>query len=58
MIELKWDKTSEGAIAQIKNNQYVQGIRDYGGEILLIGINYDSKSKKHECVIEKYHFTL
>ena len=54
LIELKWDKTSEGAIAQIKSNQYVQGIQDYGGEILLVGINYDSKSKKHECVIEKY----
>ena len=22
--------------------------------ILLVGINYDKKSKKHECVIEKY----
>lgn len=24
------------------------------GDILLVGINYDKKTKKHECVIEQY----
>lgn len=54
IIELKWDKSAEGAIAQIKNKQYFQTVQNYGGEILMVGINYDKKSKKHECVIEKY----
>lgn len=26
----------------------------YTGDILLVGINYDKKTKKHECVIEQY----
>lgn len=54
LIELKWDKTDEGAIRQIKNRDYPQVVKDYGGEILLVGINYDSKSKKHSCTIERY----
>lgn len=28
-------------------------IKDWIGNILLVAINYDKKSKKHECVIEK-----
>lgn len=54
LIELKWNQTEEGAIYQIKKNEYPQAIRDYGGDILLVGINYDAKSKKHTCRIEKY----
>lgn len=26
----------------------------YSGDILLVGINYDKSSKKHECLIELY----
>ena len=26
----------------------------YTGDILLVGINYDKKSKEHQCLIEKY----
>jgi len=55
VVELKWNKSVEGAIAQIKGNKYIQAIENYGGDILLVGINYDKKSKKHECIIEKYH---
>ncbi|MGN0482622.1 MAG: AAA family ATPase [Lachnospiraceae bacterium] len=54
LIELKWNKTEDGAIHQIKNQDYPQGMRGYGGEMLLVGINYDSKSKKHTCKIETY----
>lgn len=54
LIELKWNKTEQGAISQIKRREYPQVIREYGGEILLIGINYDAKSKKHTCAIETY----
>lgn len=52
IIELKWDKDAEGAIAQIKNQKYVEALKDYKGNLLLVGINYNKKSKKHSCVIE------
>ena len=54
VIELKWDKTASGAIAQIKEKQYVEALKDYHGNLLLAGINYDKATKKHSCVIEKY----
>lgn len=53
VIELKWNKSAEGAIAQIKNKRYVEGLETYSGEILLVGINYNKETKKHECIIEK-----
>lgn len=55
LIELKWNKTEKGAIAQIKNRDYPQLLKDYGGEILLVGINYDAKTKQHTCRIEEYN---
>lgn len=54
LIELKWNKTDQGAISQIKNNDYPQALKDYGGKMLLVGINFDPKSKKHTCKIEIY----
>ena len=53
VVELKWNKSSEGAIKQIKEKNYPAVIKDYGGEILLVGINYDEKLKTHSCVIER-----
>lgn len=55
LIELKWNKTEDGAISQIKKNDYPQVLRDYGGDILMVGVNYDVKSGKHTCRIEKYN---
>ena len=53
VVELKWDKTAETALAQIKEKKYPQSIDGYTDEILLVGINYDKKTKEHTCVIEK-----
>lgn len=53
VIELKWDKSAVGAIAQIKEKKYVQSLTEYIGNILLVGINYDKQNKVHECVIEE-----
>ena len=55
VIELKWDKDAHGAISQIKEKQYVDALKDYHGNLLLVGINYDKKIKQHTCVIERYH---
>ena len=54
IIELKWNKNASGAIAQIKRRQYSEVLKDYHGDLLLAGINYDKKTKLHECVIEKF----
>lgn len=54
LIELKWNKTADGAIDQIKSRNYPQILENAGKEILLVGINYDVTSKKHTCIIEKY----
>ena len=53
VIELKWDKSAFGALAQIKNKNYGDALKDYQGNLLLVGINYDKATKKHECLIEK-----
>ena len=52
VIELKWDKSAVGAIEQIKEKQYGNVLKDYQGNLLLVGINYNKTTKKHECVIE------
>ena len=54
IVELKYDKSAEGAIAQIKEKKYVESLKEYHGNLLLVGINYDKESKKHTCVIETY----
>ncbi len=53
VIELKYDKSAEGAIAQIKEKNYTEALADYHGNLLLAGINYDKDTKAHTCVIEK-----
>lgn len=59
VIELKWNQTAKGAIEQIKDRHYPDAIREYGGEILMVGINYDrgapAGKRRHTCVIEKWN---
>ena len=52
VIELKWDKSASGALDQIREKQYGNALKDYHGSILLVGINYNKTTKKHECMIE------
>lgn len=53
LMELKYDKTAESAIAQIKEKNYRNFFKDYKGEVLLVGINYSKDTKTHQCIIEK-----
>ncbi len=56
IVELKWNISAEAAIDQIKKKEYVKCLKDYSGEILLVGISYDRDAeKRHTCVIEKIH---
>ncbi|MBO6205658.1 MAG: AAA family ATPase [Lachnospiraceae bacterium] len=58
VVELKWNKRADGAIDQILAKHYPDVIKNYGSDILLVGINYDKDApageKKHECRIVKY----
>lgn len=58
LIELKWNQSAQGAIEQIKEKRYPEAIRDYGGDVLLVGISYDRDApageRKHHCRIERY----
>ena len=55
IVELKYDSSAEGALEQIKKKQYTDCLKDYSGEILLVGINYQKDTKKHDCMIEKVY---
>ena len=56
VVELKYDKTVDSAIRQIKDRNYTQAVEKYTGEILLVGISYnkDNADKPHSCVIEQW----
>ena len=57
VVELKFNNTADTAIDQIKRKEYPSKIAEYTGDILLVGINYDKETKRHECVIEKGQIT-
>ena len=57
VVELKWDKSAKGAIRQIEDKQYPEVVKDYLGTILLVGINYDKNSKRHDCEIKQLIIT-
>ncbi|MDO4299657.1 MAG: AAA family ATPase [Lachnospiraceae bacterium] len=51
IVELKWDESADGAIRQIEKKEYIQALKEYSGNLLLVGVNYNKKSRKHECRI-------
>ena len=53
IVELKWDQEVETAIDQIKAKKYYFGLEKYRDNLLIVGISYDKKTKKHSCKIEK-----
>ena len=56
VVELKYNKSADTAIKQIKDNRYHGALSGYSDKILLVGISYDAegKDKKHHtCVIEE-----
>ena len=52
----KWNKTVDTALKQIKEKKYPESLMQYSGNILLVGINYDKKTKVHQCAIEMMEF--
>lgn len=57
VVELKYDKSADSALRQIKDRHYTQVLEGYTGEILLVGISYDKDNpdKPHSCVIERFN---
>lgn len=55
VVELKWNRTARTALDQILDHQYPASIEQYTENMLLVGINYDKKNKKHQCLIERYN---
>ena len=53
VVELKWKREAVTAIDQIKQNNYPAPLKEYTGEVLLCGINYEKNEKEHTCVIER-----
>ena len=60
ILELKADDTPQAAIRQIKDRRDAlrfQGLpgkpSPYTGRILAVGITYDKKHKRHQCLIEE-----
>ncbi len=58
MVELKYNKTAETAIQQIKDKKYSDALKNYSGEVVLVGINYkkDKKDAGHSCRIERVKY--
>lgn len=54
IVELKWNQNATTALQQMKTRKYPESVRHYTGDILLVGINYDKKTKEHSCKIEEY----
>ena len=53
IIELKNNKSAESAIKQIKEKKYDDLFGHYRGDLLFVGINYNAKTKEHQCKIEE-----
>ena len=58
VVELKYNKSADTAIKQIKEKRYQGALSGYSDRILLVGINYDAEGgtkNKHTCVIEEWN---
>ncbi|MCD7819030.1 MAG: ATP-binding protein, partial [Lachnospiraceae bacterium] len=58
LIELKYNRSADSAIKQIHDRCYDGDLKEFFGNLLLVGINYDRNAKgntmkKHTCIIEK-----
>ncbi len=54
VVELKYGTPVDTAISQILQKNYPAKVTEYVGNLLLVGISYDPKQKRHSCVIKKY----
>lgn len=51
VVELKWNKKAETAIKQIKDKNYPDVVKQYTGDILLVGISYEKKQSNMNVLL-------
>jgi hypothetical protein len=51
VVELKYGSPVDTALSQIRQKNYPAKVAEYADNLLLVGISYDPKTKKHSCVI-------
>ena len=51
------DKRNTTEIKQIREKNYPEVLKDYGGNILLVGITYNKKTRKHLSYISRIQIT-
>lgn len=56
LLELKYDSSAENALKQIHEKKYVDGFPAYVTSVVLVGINYNKKNRRHECKMEQIFF--
>ena len=54
IVELKYNQNADTAIDQIKEKRYHGALSQYLDRLLIVGINYDKKTKEHSCKIERF----
>ena len=52
VVELKYDKSADSAISQIKRKDYPKSLKGFSKQIVLCGINYNKATSKHEVEME------
>ena len=53
LIEFKYNDSAEEAIKQIKTKEYFKRYARQYRNIIIVGINYSTETKDHQCLIEK-----
>lgn len=58
VVELKAEESASIALDQIRRREYPEALKDFSGEMVLVGINYRTdpdkpEYKRHTCVIER-----
>ena len=53
ILELKVDDSCENALKQVKEKGYLKKAQERVEKVIIVGVNYDKKKKRHECVIEQ-----
>ncbi|MBQ2351078.1 MAG: PD-(D/E)XK nuclease domain-containing protein, partial [Bacteroidales bacterium] len=54
IVELKRNGCVDSALNQIRERKYFMSLEHYHGDLLFVAINYDERTKRHECVIDKF----
>ena len=54
LIKVGWDRSVDEVIDHVNNYRYIDSLKKYATDILLVVVTYNRKLKKHECKIVKY----